>query len=173
VIFEVELNGRTHRVSVERSRPGRFHVSLEGTVHDVDVVRVGAYGLSLLLEDPGHRYRSHELQVVPSGAVAELLVALDGRTVAVSVNARRTRRSAADASVHADGEQAIAAPMPGRVVRVLVAEGDLVTARQAVIVVEAMKMENELRSPKAGRVMHVGVTAGMSVEGGRVLIVIE
>jgi biotin carboxyl carrier protein len=173
VIFEVELNGRMHRVSVDRSRPGRFHVSLDGVAHDVDAVRVGEYGISLLLDGNDDRSSSRELQVVPSGAVAELLVDLEGRTVPVSVNARRTRRRAADAAVHADGEQAIAAPMPGRVVRVLVAEGDQVAARQAVIVVEAMKMENELRSPKAGRVTHVAVTAGMSVEGGRVLIVIE
>ena len=63
--------------------------------------------------------------------------------------------------------------MPGRVVRVLVAAGDQVTARQPVIVVEAMKMENELRSPKAGRVKDVAVAPGMSVEAGRVLVVIE
>jgi biotin carboxyl carrier protein len=63
--------------------------------------------------------------------------------------------------------------MPGRVVRVLVAPGDEVQARQAVVVVEAMKMENELRSPKAGRVKDVAVTPGTSVEAGRVLVVIE
>jgi biotin carboxyl carrier protein len=63
--------------------------------------------------------------------------------------------------------------MPGRVVRVLVAPGDVVTARQGVIVVEAMKMENELRSPKAGTVKEVSVTSGTSVEAGRVLVVIE
>ncbi len=63
--------------------------------------------------------------------------------------------------------------MPGRVVRVLVAAGDDVERRQAVVVVEAMKMENELRSPKAGRVKDVAVTAGTSVEAGRVLVVIE
>ena len=63
--------------------------------------------------------------------------------------------------------------MPGRVVRILVAPGDQVADRQPVIVVEAMKMENELRSPKAGRVKHVAVAPGMSVDGGRVLIVIE
>ena len=63
--------------------------------------------------------------------------------------------------------------MPGRVVRVLVAKGDTVDARQPVIVVEAMKMENELRSPKAGRVKDVAVAAGASVEAGRVLVVIE
>jgi biotin carboxyl carrier protein len=63
--------------------------------------------------------------------------------------------------------------MPGRVVRVLVAPGQDVAARQGVVVVEAMKMENELRSPKAGRIKEVAVTAGASVEAGRLLIVIE
>jgi biotin carboxyl carrier protein len=171
VTFEIELNGRTHRVSVERSRAGRFHVSLDGAVHEVDAVRAGEYGLSLLFVDRASSTR--ELQIVPSGSRAELLVGIDGRTVGVSINARRTRRGAADAAQAADGEQAITAPMPGRVVRILVAEGDQVAARQAVVVVEAMKMENELRSPKAGRVTRVAVTAGMSVEGGRVLIVVE
>jgi biotin carboxyl carrier protein len=63
--------------------------------------------------------------------------------------------------------------MPGRVVRVLVAVGDEVAAKQAVVVVEAMKMENELRSPKAGRVKDVSVTPGTSVDAGRVLVTIE
>jgi len=63
--------------------------------------------------------------------------------------------------------------MPGRVVRVLVNAGDEVAARQGVVVVEAMKMENELRSPKAGTVKEVAVTPGTSVEAGRVLVVIE
>jgi biotin carboxyl carrier protein len=63
--------------------------------------------------------------------------------------------------------------MPGRVVRVLVARGEAVAARQPVVVVEAMKMENELRSPKAGRVKDVAVEAGTSVEAGRALVVIE
>ncbi len=63
--------------------------------------------------------------------------------------------------------------MPGRVVRVLVGKGDQVEPRQPVIVVEAMKMENELRSPKAGRVKEIAVGAGTSVEAGRVLVVID
>ncbi len=168
--FEIELSGRLRHVSIERSRPGRYRVSLDGVVHEVDAARVGAHGLSLLLDDGTSM--SRELQVVPSGSVAELLVGIDGRTVAVGVNARRTRRRA-NAEVDADGEQTITAPMPGRVVRVLAAEGDEVAAGQAVVVVEAMKMENELRSPKSGRVTRVAVTPGMSVEGGRVLIVVE
>jgi biotin carboxyl carrier protein len=63
--------------------------------------------------------------------------------------------------------------MPGRVVRVLVQAGDDVEAKQGVVVVEAMKMENELRSPKTGRVKEVNVSPGTSVEAGRVLLVVE
>jgi biotin carboxyl carrier protein len=63
--------------------------------------------------------------------------------------------------------------MPGRVVRVLVEPGDSVDMRQPVVVVEAMKMENELRSPKSGVVKEVAVAAGTSVEAGRVLVVID
>jgi biotin carboxyl carrier protein len=63
--------------------------------------------------------------------------------------------------------------MPGRVVRILVKPGDEIALRQGLIVVEAMKMENELTSPKAGRVKEVAVTEGTSVEAGRLLIVVE
>jgi biotin carboxyl carrier protein len=63
--------------------------------------------------------------------------------------------------------------MPGRIVKVLVKPGDVVAARQGVVVVEAMKMENELRSPKAGTIGEVKVTEGTSVEAGAVLLVVE
>lgn len=63
--------------------------------------------------------------------------------------------------------------MPGRIVSVLVAKGDRVTARQPVVVIEAMKMENELRSPREGTVKEVAVVAGATVEAGIVLVVIE
>jgi biotin carboxyl carrier protein len=116
---------------------------------------------------------SREVMVAPGTASGELLVTLDGRTVAASVNAGRGARTAHDGGGRAAGEQAVVAPMPGRVVRVLVTPGDQVVARQSVVVVEAMKMENELRSPKAGRVKDVQVTAGASVEAGRILVVVE
>jgi biotin carboxyl carrier protein len=173
VTFEIEINARSRTVSVERTGPGRYRVSVDGQAHDVDAVRVGSYGLSILLDGPGGSQISREIQVAPSNVRGELLVALDGRTVGASVNGRRTGRGAADSGAHAHGEQAVVAPMPGRVVRVLVSPGDTVAARQPVVVVEAMKMENELRSPKAGRVKDVAVAPGTSVDAGRVLVVIE
>jgi biotin carboxyl carrier protein len=80
------------------------------------------------------------------------------------------RRATGDA---ADGPRAVKAPMPGRVVRVLVSAGDTVEQGAGVIVIEAMKMQNELRSPKAGRVARVAVVIGDTVQSGDLLAVIE
>jgi biotin carboxyl carrier protein len=142
---------------------------LDGTPHEVLAERTGEFSLSVILEASG---LSREVSVAAGGAAGELLVGFGGRTVAMSIDGRR-RRGAADGGALTHGEQTIVAPMPGRIVRVLVGEGDEVTVRQGIIVVEAMKMENELRSPKAGIVRSVSVTPGTLVEAGRVLVVIE
>jgi biotin carboxyl carrier protein len=168
--FDIEINGRTRTVSVERADAGRYRVIVEGHAQVVDAVRIGSLGLSLLLDANG---ASREIQISPGSAPGEMLVRLDGRAVAALIDGRRTRRGSAVGGTQARGEQSVVAPMPGRVVRLLVERGDDVAARQGVVVVEAMKMENELRAPKAGRVKEVAVTAGASVEAGRVLIVIE
>jgi len=169
--FDIDINGSGRVVSVERAGAGRYRVIVDGRPHDVDAARVGSFGLSLLLD--GDSGVSREVQVAPSGGPGEVLVRIDGRTVTAVINGRRTGRATADGGAHAHGEQAVLAPMPGRVVRVLVSRGEAVAARQPVVVIEAMKMENELRSPKDGRVKDVTVTAGASVEAGRVLVVIE
>jgi biotin carboxyl carrier protein len=168
--IDVDVNGRGRTVSVERTAAGRYRVTIDGGPHDVDVARVGALGFSLL---EGTNGVSRDVQVAPGARTGELLIRLDGRSVLATVNGRRTGRGASDAGGHAHGDQPVVAPMPGRVVRVLVSPGDTVAARQGVVVVEAMKMENELRAAKAGRVKEVAVEAGASVEAGRVLVVIE
>jgi biotin carboxyl carrier protein len=144
---------------------------VDGVVTLVDAQRSGEFGLSLLFPDAAHH--GARVSLAPGTAPGEMLAYLRGRTAAVVVNGRRTGRGAAETGTGAHGEQKVVAPMPGRVVRVLVAAGDEVEARQPVVVVEAMKMENELRSPKTGRVKDVPVAAGASVEAGRVLMVIE
>ena len=169
--FEVDVNGRTRTVSIERTAHGKYRVLLDGDPHDVDAARVGVYGLSMLVD--GERGVSREVQVTPSGAPGSLLITLNGQTIEATVNGRRTGRVAAEGGMGSHGDQPVVAPMPGRVVRVLVSAGDAVEVRQGVVVVEAMKMENELRSPKTGRVKTVSVTPGTSVEAGRVLLVVE
>jgi biotin carboxyl carrier protein len=170
VTFEIEIAARTRTISVEALGPGRYRVVVDGRPRQLDAVRAGACGLSILLDAPAGS--SREVLVAPAGTPGELLVGIDGRTITAAVNGNRSRRGA-DGAPQPDGEQHVLAPMPGRVVRVLVAEGDEVIARQAVVVVEAMKMENELRAPKAGRVKQVAVAPGTPVEAGRVLVVIE
>jgi biotin carboxyl carrier protein len=167
--FEIEIDGTRRAVSIEPAGHGRYRIVVDGEPHDVAAERTGEFGLTLAA-DSGPR--SREVNVAPGAGGGELLVVFGGRTVPVVVDGRR-RRTSGDAGAHHDGEQAIVAPMPGRVVRVLVAPGDTVARRQGVVVVEAMKMENELGAPRAGRVKEVGVSPGTLVEAGRVLVVIE
>ena len=175
--FEVEVGGRTFTVAVERTdRPGRLRVALDGVSRLIDVSRTSDFGLSLLDMgtvplDRGTVPLSTDVQIVPGGGHGELLVGLRGRTIDVTVNGRRSAH--AEGPLHGHGQVTIVAPMPGRVVRVLVAAGDPVDVRQPVVVVEAMKMENELRAPRAGHVREIAVAPGTSVEAGRVLAVIE
>jgi biotin carboxyl carrier protein len=82
--------------------------------------------------------------------------------------ARRARAAGAD-----EGPRAVRAPMPGRVVRVLVAPGDDVEEQQGVVVIEAMKMQNELKAPKAGRISRVAVRIGDAVAAGALLALVE
>ena len=99
-------------------------------------------------------------------------VVVNGRTFAIEIFDPREMRGRKSAGV-AEGRQKIAATMPGKVVRVLVNEGDTVEAGQGLVVVEAMKMQNEMKSPKAGRVVEVKTKADATVAAGEVLLVIE
>jgi biotin carboxyl carrier protein len=172
--FEIEVDGKRRGISIEPAGAGRFHVLILGGADEkrrtVHAERTSEFGLSLTLGDASGITR--QVTVTPGSSNGEVLVGLGPRTIPVSVDGRR-RRAAGDSGRHAAGEQPVVAPMPGRVVRVLVGAGDEVAVRQSVVVVEAMKMENELRSPKAGRVKEVSVTPGTLVEAGRVLVVVE
>lgn len=164
--FDVEAGGRLRDVHLERLPDGRFQAVVDGVAHRLDVRQTDA-GLSLVFEDG----RVLEASARPSSG-GEWLVHLPHVDVPVVVDGQRHARRGAGGPSGA-GAQRLTAPMPGRVVRLLVAVGDEVTHRQGLIVVEAMKMENELGAPKAGRIVEVAVTEGVSVEAGRLLLVIE
>jgi biotin carboxyl carrier protein len=171
VTFEIELNGRTHAVSIERvpASPHHYRVTVDGVPRIVDAVRVDEGLLSLILSDGDGA--SRQVAVTEGSTPGEQTVILPEGALTVVVNGRRARRGAD--STGPAGEQCIVAPMPGKVLRVLARAGDAVTLRQPLVVIEAMKMENELGSPKAGRVREVSVTEGESVEAGRLLVVVE
>jgi biotin carboxyl carrier protein len=169
--FEIELNGRTYAVSIERApaNPHHYRVTVDGLTRLVDAVRVDEGLLSLILSDGDGA--SHQVAVTDSTTPGEQTVILPEGALTVVVNGRRARRGADTAG--AAGEQHIVAPMPGKVLRVLARAGDPVTLRQPLVVIEAMKMENELSSPKAGRVKEVSVAEGQSVKAGRLLMIVE
>jgi biotin carboxyl carrier protein len=101
-------------------------------------------------------------------------VHVNGVAVPLIVIDRRHRRRGGGGPAGDEARpRAVVAPMPGRIVKVLVKPGEAVEARQGLVVIEAMKMENELRAPRAGTVADVRVTEGASVEANAVLVVLK
>jgi biotin carboxyl carrier protein len=162
----VEVAGRTRTIDVRRSGD-RWQVTVDGRPVEVDLAMAGGR-LSLLIDQ-----RSYEVAVERRSAV-DVLVRVNGREVPVALGRRGSAAAPAGSGAGpVAGPAAIIAPMPGRVVKLLVNAGDPVAVRQGVIVVEAMKMENELRAPKAGTVRELRVAEGALVEAGATLAVIE
>lgn len=153
--YEVEIDGST--------------VLLDGTPINVDLVRSGATELYSVLLD-GH---SHEMLVNADRFTYQISVR--GVQLQVQVEDERARRlnRARRLPTLPEGELAIIAPIPGLVVRVLVKEGEAIEEGQPVVLLEAMKMENELRAVRSGIVKSVVVSAGQRVEQNTPLIVLE
>jgi len=170
--FEMEIAGRIRRVTIEprqMSGPdgGQMRVRVDDAVYEVDVQRV-EHGLSLVFGDG----RSVAVALTAQGP-GRWLAQLPHVALTAVLNGRAGDPSSAGgaAALHA-GEVRLTAPMPGRIGRVLVSVGDEVAARQGLVVIEAMKMENELGAPRAGRVKEIHVTPGTPVEAGRLLVVL-
>jgi len=168
--LQIAAGGREHAVTIEAAGPGRYRIAIDGgeaVVVDAVAVDQGE-ATAWSLRDPATGVVS--AVAVALGATGEGDAAVDGHQIPVAIVDRR-RRGRGGLGV-ADGEQRIVAPMPGKVIKVLVKPGDAVVARQGLVVVEAMKMENELTAQKAGTVTEVAVTEGSSVEAGRLLVVV-
>ena len=157
MIRHVMVNGRSGRIEIEGSR--LRYVRDDG----VEIEReFSVEGTSVLLN--GRSYR------VSKGAGKEIWV--NGRRIWMEVFDPRDLRPGQGATAN-QGRQEIAASMPGKVIRVLVAPGDAVEEGQGLVVVEAMKMQNEMKSPKAGRVAEVRARADARVGAGEILVVVE
>ncbi len=169
--LQIEVNGKVRHVSIEPIG-GRFRVSVDGHAAEIDAAMIDETTLSLVFT--GDSQASREVGIAETTIAGELTVHTGSGVSSVRVlNGSRKSARAAGEATQASGLQQVVAPMPGKVVKVLVSPGDEVKVRQGLVVVEAMKMENELRSPKNGRVREVAVSEGMSVVAGRVLVVVE
>jgi biotin carboxyl carrier protein len=162
VRYEIVIDGKSATLSVAGER---FEYQPEGSSaieREYSAAPAGDGTWSILIDG-----RSYAIAILGAGEIS-----VNGRVFHVDVfdpRELRGRRSAGDNS----GPQSIAAPMPGRVIRVLVEPGQEVAADEGLIVVEAMKMQNEMKAPRAGRVAAVKTAAGATVSAGDVLLVIE
>ena len=163
MIFEATVGGRTVRTEV-RGRDGRYTVLIDGRAVEVDAREAGPHALSLLVAG-----RSHDVGVEKREGGYRVLV----RGEVVEVALVEAARGAAVPRRPASGLSRIQAPMPGKLVRVLVSAGEEVGAGQGLVVMEAMKMENEIRAPRAGRVKEAPVREGQAVETGALLVLLE
>ena len=166
--YEVEIGGRRLQVVVTRSGDG-FAVSVDGHTRQVDAARIDAHTLSLVVDGVW----SNEVSTATNPATGQLDVHVGATPIAVTLNGRRRWGRKNEGGGAGSGPQRLAAPMPGKVVRLLVRAGDRVAAKQPVVVVEAMKMENELRASREGTVAEIHVREGMSVDAGALLLVIQ
>jgi len=160
------IHGVEQELEIEELSGHSLRITLGNAQFEADVRRAGHSAFSIIVGD-----RAFDLEV--SRQADELVVGTGGVATRVTLQdtARRARRGAM--REHAGGRVELKSMMPGRVVNLLVKVGDEVAAQQGVVVVEAMKMENELKSPKAGKVTEIKVTAGQTVEKGELLLIIE
>lgn len=178
MIIEIELDGERRQV-VLRREGDRWIAGIDDRTLDVNVVEAGGRWSMLVGPPKGGHYDSYEVSFEPTAA-GELIVHVNGVPIPLTIVsgsgvpkpvAKAVRRGGGDRGA-GSGQRTIVAPMPGRIVRVLVKPHERVSARQPLVVVEAMKMENELRAGRSGLVREVLVAEGMSVDAGTPLVVI-
>lgn len=162
--LRLKIGGRTRTVKI-RSADSRMEFSLDGQGVATDVMEVERNVFSVLLGG-----EAFEVRVERSAQGA--WVHVDGRKYAAEVDDPRQWQRGGGGAAGNEGRQNIVAPMPGKVIRVLVQAGSDVVAGQGLFVVEAMKMQNEVKSPKQGKVERVSAKEGQAVNAGEVLAVI-
>jgi len=165
MIYEVKVADRVHRVELEKIESG-WRCKVDGQETPLDAVSTQDGVLSLLLDG-----KSYEIKQENTGTDFNIVVG--GLRFPTQIRDPRSLRSRRGADSGTEGVKKIVAPMPGKVVRILAQPGTAVEHGQGVIVIEAMKMQNELKSPKKGIVKKLTVHEGAAVEAGQSLAEVE
>jgi biotin carboxyl carrier protein len=164
MLYDVSIDGKIYRLELNRA-DGCWSCRLDGRDLEVDAVLARPDGLSLRIGNTAYEVKSERV-------ADELHMWVGSRRFATEVRDPRSLRGRARAADD-HGPRKISAPMPGKVVRLLVNQGDPVEAGAGVAVVEAMKMQNEIKSPKKGRIQKITVSEGSAVNAGDVLAIVE
>lgn len=165
--YDVILGKKTYAVEINKTSETLYEVRVDGTLFEVDARKTGSGLWSMLI---GHNAR--DIDVLSSNGTLQLAVDGDGYELEVIDELRKSLRDR-KGKFKAEGPQEIKAPMPGKVVKVLVKPGDAVDEGQGLVIVEAMKMENVLKSAIKGVVKEVFVSEGQAVEARMPLATVE
>lgn len=170
--LEVRIGNLVRKIEIRRTGPNQFTASGEdptniGSQRDgtIDAIKVAPSTYSILVNG-----RAFEAIVTPTAEGVQ--VRCGGQEFHAIVSDPRTWRRGRGTLFGSEGEQQITAPMPGKVIRILVSAGEAVEADQGLVVVEAMKMQNEIRAPKAGKIERISVHEGDTVAAGEPLVTI-
>jgi biotin carboxyl carrier protein len=165
MVYEVIVNSKSHRLELEKVAAG-WECRLDGRPVHIDAVITRRDVLSLLVD--GHAYEIKREQTA-----TDLHMWVGTACFAVELRDPRSLRSRNKDAGDDEGPRRIVALMPGRIVRLLVTENSEVEAGQGIVVVEAMKMQNEIKSPKKGIVKKISAAPGAAVNPGDVLAIVE
>lgn len=164
--YVATVGEREIRIRVEETGVHQYRVTIDGVEHDVDAQQVQPGLWSIL-----HGASSFEVDV--HGREEEYEALIEGDCHRFQIASEQRKALARGAGKGAAGKAMVSSPMPGKVVKILVHVGEEVKADQGVIVVEAMKMENELKTSVAGKVKEIFVSEGEVVESGAKLVYVE
>lgn len=162
--YDIAIDGKTHRLELERSETG-WSCRLDGRAIEVDAVLPRANVLSLRIGNKAYEVKCERV-------ASDVHVWVGSRRFGAEVRDPRSLRSRASA-VDQHGPKKLTASMPGKVVRILLAAGAEVEVGTGILVVEAMKMQNEVKSPKKGVLQKIMVVEGAAVNSGDVLAIVE
>lgn len=166
--YIVTHQGQEHTLRLQERQPGLYAVTLDGREMLVDCSVSGDGPLSLIIDG-----RCYEVDVDGAAGGDHRRVTIQRRHFDLEVVDERRKRLARKRSAGADGPREVRAPMPGSVSQVLVSEGDPVAAGQVLMVLDAMKMANELTAPLTGVVCSLSVRQGASVTTNELLCVVS
>jgi biotin carboxyl carrier protein len=162
VLYEIQVGGKTHRLELKQAKD-RWYCVLDGNEISIDAAQIDSDTLSLLIAGESFEVRCE----------AEGKLFFRGTRYEVSVEDPRSWRGKKRRAGATEGPQKLTASMPGKIVRVLAQEGDKIRAGQGIAVIEAMKMQNEIKSPKEGTLRKLLVHAGVNVNAGEVLAIVD
>jgi len=165
MFYDVTIDGKSYRLVLARADEG-WHCQLDGREVQIDAVLTRPDVLSLLIEGKAYEVKRER-------TATDMLLCVGSVRYAAGLRDPRSLQSRKDGAGYAKGPRKLIAPMPGKVVRVLALANSEVNEGQGIIVVEAMKMQNEIKSPKKGIVRKVLATVGVNVNAGDVLAIVE